>query len=214
MLIFANNCFAGFLYKELHIKYNQPFCWGWFDFFNFDNYFNFMNNFIKYKNENLYEFNIIPQTHIKNDIKRSGTELCYPSIYLKDFSFNYSHYVYDSNYDVPTKIGINVHAKHIFDFTREKYIERAKRIPNEEPIYILHINHITPEDNNNLLKFINSNFKIIYVCRHKENYDFIKSKTNQNVPVFIHEDGKDIADICKELLPELKKCILNFNQFI
>lgn len=107
MNIISSNCFAGYLYRDLlHYRYENPFIWTCIhndDFLFLLEHFdeiNFRNYEILKQTNDLYKFKI----RIDNK-----------------FEVFYNHHIFSKEYNIPTKIGINVFYNKIWEYIKEKY---------------------------------------------------------------------------------------------
>lgn len=179
MLIFSNNCASGHLYKQLGIKYNQPFpfghfCWNEFENEDEKNILNGYYNFIsEYDKVNLSDFNVEKSKELKVLLFDFG-----------NFKFRFSHYLFEIGHKMTLKEnGIDLGGDDAMNYTYDCFIRRFNRMPNEEPIFILHLNKSYPDTEETIKRFINLNRKMIIICRHKVNFEYAKKYETEKIIV-------------------------------
>jgi hypothetical protein len=120
MQIVSNNCCAGYLYNMLGMKYTNPFVWGSLDFSDFRKIY--LNrgkiSFFPYSAKINKRFNTI---HLETSL----------------FSINYTHFLENESYDIPTKIkfgnsGDIVCKSIIKKYLRTIYKERSERYSSSD----------------------------------------------------------------------------------
>lgn len=209
MLVFANNCFSGFLYKQLNTEFNHPLFWGGFYL---DNHPEFYYHFIKeFYNINFTDYKIETEKdeYTINQFKKWHKDTSYPVYSFEGWKYRFTHYVYDANADIPLRKGMDIKYKHIFNYANEKFQKRLSKFPkNETPVFIVHFNDDKPADNEIVKKFcMLKNRKLIIVCRHKENYETAQKYKNDQLLVLTHPSGEQIPDICIRHLETIKAFI-------
>ncbi|MBR4618690.1 MAG: hypothetical protein IKO49_05240 [Bacilli bacterium] len=120
MFVISNNCLNGFFYRDvIKQEYNHPFFWGYFltDFLEFIKHYDEVNlNNYEIKHDENWNFYLIIDGKYK---------------------YNLLHYKFDKNVNFK-KIHENVYSNRIWEYIYIKYEERLKRIPNENPIFVIH----------------------------------------------------------------------------
>jgi hypothetical protein len=123
--IISNNCFGGFIYKNLHIQYNNPFIFSMVHFSDIAHIFmdslNWANIQLEHTKGPHYRnsaFDIVVDNHIR---------------------IHYVHYLEDMVHEPPIIQDGNVLGKDIYKYVADKYIERVKRMCSMyiQPYYIL-----------------------------------------------------------------------------
>ena len=124
--IISNNCLGGYVYRDiLKEEYQNPFIWTRLD--NTD-LINLLENFdtLNFKNIELFkESNKLEKFRLKIDNK---------------IKLQFNHYLFDSKYDKPTIIGIDVHYNKIWEYIVNVYLRRLNRM-------VKTIDYIFIEDN-------------------------------------------------------------------
>lgn len=123
--IITNNCLGGYIYRDiLKEEYQNPFIWVRLDNIDLikllENYetLNFKNIEIFKESKKLENFCLKIDDVVK---------------------IKCSHYVFDSKYNTPTIIGVDVHYNKIWEYIIDIYLKRLKRMQKE-------INYVFIED--------------------------------------------------------------------
>jgi len=115
--IISNNCLGGYVYRDiLKEEYQNPFIWTRLD--NID-FINLLENFdtLNFKNIELFkESDKLEKFRLKIDNK---------------IKLQFNHYLFDSNYNKPTIIGIDVHYNKIWEYIANVYLRRLNRMQKE-----------------------------------------------------------------------------------
>ena len=114
MFIISNNCFGGMCYKLTNTTYNNPFM---FTIKKYTDMANLLCNKINFANIKIVETELPVIRGRGFDIIIDGLIRLY-----------FRHQIWDMQYDTPTKIGVNIHYKYIYEYIVEKYLERCKRM--------------------------------------------------------------------------------------
>lgn len=177
MFVISNNCLNGFFYRDvIKQEFNHPFFWGYFltDYLEFIKHYDEINlNSYEIKHDENWNFYLIIDSK---------------------FTYHLIHYKFDKNAEVIRKQNENVYSNKIWEYIYEKYEERLNRIPNENPIFVIHW-------------FPNDGFS-------KELLEnFVKEKINHNVIIFspykINNDNKNIKVIYTKIAETSDNYILS-----
>ena len=207
MLVYANNCFAGFLYRQLNQLANHPFMWGSFDMISHPDYY---INFISHYNiENFRHFTIEDETDpirlqwmATHDPTRK-----YPVFAFKEFKYRFTHYIY-GDFEEPHVHGIDVLVNRPDMYALFKYLKRLPRIPCVEPTFIVHFNETYPTDSRIIKNFCSiPNKRLIIVCRHSSEFITAMQFRDKNKLIIKHDSGMEIPDICFQNLTRISNFI-------
>ena len=145
MFCISNNCFSGFLYRQMGIQYNHPFVWCRV------NETDMLSMILKWKSIKWSNF-MVTQDATRNipRIKVDGT-----------FSIQYPHYIYSADDIVPrttvleTNGAVNVRYCDPLNYASHKYESRIARMPTEMPaIVIVHDFFLPGNSDDEVLKQI------------------------------------------------------------
>lgn len=135
MYCISNNCFAGFLYKELGLEYNHPFIWC--RVYERD-ILNMLKSWCKINWKNISIFKDSSRNCPKVNVD-GKLEMLFP------------HYVYSEKDVIPrttvlsTNGAVNVYCKDNIAYTKEKYLARISRMPEGFPSIVIVHDFFTPE---------------------------------------------------------------------
>lgn len=124
MNIICNSCVGSRIYELLGKEYKNPFMW------NVIAYPYFKNLILEYSDIDFSKFEISIHSNPKLPIVQA--------VFNSLVKVYYIHYHYKKEYSAPKKVKIDVFAKDILSYAKEKIEKRAKRMAtaNEEPIFI------------------------------------------------------------------------------
>lgn len=138
--IISNNCFGGFIYKQLHLQYNNPFI---FSMVHYSDLANIFTRSLNWSNMQL--------EHTKGPHHRNSA---YDIVVDNRIRIHYVHYLEDMVHNPPIIKDGNVLGKDIYKYVAHKYLERTTRMckTNIQPYYVLswHPSSGSLEDLNNL----------------------------------------------------------------
>lgn len=187
MIYIGTNCVSSRIYEKLHIPFNNPLCWGRMIYTDFKKLLTNWEN-INFDNINISKLN---NSHILID---------------NQIDFFYQHYKYDKNYETPTKNGIDIFYKKIYQYIFEKYFERLQRMDkNDKKTYILH-QQITQNEyqitDDECLDFINTKttHQKILATPYKK---FLKY-SKDNLKIFIVDEKETTGNIANLIIKNLK----------
>lgn len=157
MLLIANNCVGGYLYKYSNCKYNNPFMWC------MTPYTSMEHIMLNYHDINWYDVKLY-----KNDDPANTFSM----IIDNTIAMHFGHIKLNTKYQTPTKIGNDIFYKFAYKYVVNKYFARLARMLNsdETPFFVVH-----DETYKNASYDINTVYKH---TGHLKNTLFISSKLN------------------------------------
>lgn len=123
--LISNNCFGGFIYKNMKIQYNNPFMFSMVHFSDIANIFKYPVNWANIKLEQT------KGPHHKNS--------AYDIVVDNKIRIHYVHYLEDMTHEPPIVKDGNVLGKRIYKYVVQKYLERTKRMCSTfiQPYYLV-----------------------------------------------------------------------------
>ena len=175
MNLISNNCVGAAIYNELNMKYNNPFMWC---FIRGNDFYTLIYNY-NYINFNNYV--------LEKSCLDSSTEL-YNNSYSMHidnlFYAHYIHYIYDNNYEIPTKRE-EITGEHSRDLLYkyadklciEKYVNRLERMKEEPVFFISQSKYSSWNEIRNIL-YLKSKYKRVFLLPEKFPYESEKVDKN------------------------------------
>ena len=114
MLIVSNNCIGGFCYQKTNHQYNNPFI---FSLTKFTDLIPLLTDTINFTNIKLEPTDYERVKGRAFDIVVDGK-----------IRIIYTHYLYDANYNVPTRCGIDIKYSKNYEYVVQRYLSRCCRM--------------------------------------------------------------------------------------
>ena len=168
MNIISNNCFHAFCYKWNNVKFNNPFVWTRIFL---PDYYELITNYDTLDFENV-EYK--PDKCFVKDIT--------VQVMLNDIPIHFGHHHFSLD-ETPRKSSVDIFYRHIFNMVCDAWERRVKRIPNEEPGFIIWQDSeiLSAELLNKFLEIKNK--KLFIILSDVNLYNSIKDKETANYKV-------------------------------
>lgn len=127
--LIGNNCLPGFIYKNTHTIYNNPFMWNVIDL---DDLCKMMEYF-----DEINWFNVTLREQTSSNPGWDNTYI----LRIDDLiDVHYIHDRFDPSCNTPVHKGVNVHYNCIWEYLIQKYFTRLKRmlLSDIKPIFVAH----------------------------------------------------------------------------
>lgn len=193
MNIICNNCGGADFYNLSKQPFENPFVWSCIFA---DDMINLIKHYDTIDFNNIELVRLTSETVHKNFYEYdTNKKIC--GIKIDNTAIVYfTHYIFDSSYKIPTKIGSDIHYYRNFEYVYTKYNERIKRMieKNEDPIFVIiafHRHGWDKEKIDELLK-LNSTHKVILITNVKCSsnkkefeiiYDQLLDKKHGDLPI-------------------------------